>query len=42
MRRKVLDDINAEIQRIDAEIERLSIAILEHDTKTGRGRCSKH
>jgi hypothetical protein len=35
--REVLDDINAEIQGIDAEIERLSIAILEHDTKTGRG-----
>src|SRR5262245_54577347 len=35
--KEVLDDINAEIQRIDAEIERLSIAILEHDNKTGRG-----
>src|SRR5215475_6860454 len=35
--KEVLDNINAEIQGIDAEIERLSIAILEHDNKTGRG-----
>src|SRR5262249_21447144 len=35
--KEVLNDINAEIQGIDAEIERLSMAILEHDNKTGRG-----
>jgi len=28
---------NEEIRGIDAEIERLSLAILEHDSKTGRG-----
>ena len=38
MRRKVCSTTSMQrSERIDAEIERLSIAILEHDTKTGRG-----
>jgi uncharacterized protein YPO0396 len=32
-----LNGINEQISRFDAEIERLSIAIIEHDNKTGRG-----
>src|SRR4029453_5937152 len=32
-----LNDTNEQVGRMDAEIERLSIAILEHDNKTGSG-----
>ena len=34
---KGVQRVDEQISRFDAEIERLSIAILEHDNKTGRG-----